>query len=51
MVTKGDEENRFLLCNVTNRAAGSIRARHNDIEEVSEATYIEIHGFMGIRQK
>jgi len=51
MVAKCDEQNSVLLCNVTNRATGSNPARHNDIEEASDATYVEIRGFMGIRQK
>lgn len=51
MITKCDEEKRVLFCKVTNRATGSKSARRNDIEEVSEATYVEIRGFMRIRQK
>jgi len=51
MITKCDEENRLLFRNVTKRATGSKPARRYDIEEASEATYVEIRGFMGIRQK
>lgn len=51
MVTKCDEESRVLLCNVINRATRPKPTRPTDIEEASKATYVEICGFMGIRQK
>jgi hypothetical protein len=52
MVTKcNEEENRVLFCYVSNRTSGSKPVRRNDIEEASEATYVEMRGFMAIRQK
>jgi hypothetical protein len=51
MITKCDEENMVLFCDVTNWATGSKPARRNDVEEASEDTYVQIGGFVEIRLK
>jgi hypothetical protein len=47
MVTKCDEENKGLFCNVTNRAIGSKAAARNYNEESSGATKSK---YVGLRE-
>jgi hypothetical protein len=46
-ITKCDEETNILFGKVTNRATGPQPVTHDDSEDVSGVTYVELLGLMG----